>query len=103
MSGQVLTRSPGVAQTKPVIEPLTEIRNSTFQNELVVLDDKAFFHCSFEECELRYHGGPVTFQETAIIGCSWSFGGAAHRTINLLQLFGLHAARPEASELTPAS
>ena len=60
---------------------MEEVRGQIFRDQTVVLDEK--------NCGLQYHGGAVTFLETAILGCRWSFGGAAFRTLNLLQCFGL--------------
>lgn len=68
---------------------MEDVRDQKLDNELVLLDGKNFIDCEFVNCELEYHGGPVTFLETAVIGCRWSFGSAAHRTINLLQFFDL--------------
>ena len=68
---------------------MEDVRNQQYRNELVLLDDKNFIDCELLECVLEYHGGPVTFLETAVIRCKWSFGSAAHRTINLLQFFDL--------------
>lgn len=65
------------------------VKDKTFNSERVTLDDKDFIDCQFRNCELVYSGGLVSFLETAISGCRWSFGGPAHRTINLLQCFGL--------------
>ena len=70
-------------------ESLTEIRDLVFQQQTVSIDGKYYIGCVFKECDLQYHGGPVMFLETAVVGCRWHFGEAAHRTINLLQLFGL--------------
>ncbi len=68
---------------------MEEVRGQIFRDQTVVLDEKNFIDCEFHNCELQYHGGAVTFLETAILGCRWSFGGAAFRTLNLLQCFGL--------------
>ena len=65
------------------------VRGLELYSERFVLDDKNFIDCQFHDCELVYHGGPVTFLETAIFRCRWSFGGAAQRTIGLLQCFCL--------------
>ncbi len=61
------------------------MRDKRFSSERVILDDKDFMNCQLHKCELVYHGGPVTFLETAIVRCRWSFGGAAHCTLNLVQ------------------
>lgn len=65
------------------------VRDRELYSERVVVDGKDFIDCQFHDCELVYNGGSVTFSETAIFRCHWSFGGAAHRTINLLECFCL--------------
>ncbi|MGI4827581.1 MAG: hypothetical protein ACRYFU_05240, partial [Janthinobacterium lividum] len=81
---------------------MEDVRDRKFRNELVFLDDKNFIDCEFLGCQLEYHGGPVTFFESPVIRCHWSFGSAAHRTINLLQFFDLEiAADPIYSDLVP--
>ncbi|MGI4829426.1 MAG: hypothetical protein ACRYFU_14710 [Janthinobacterium lividum] len=68
---------------------MEDVRDQQFRDVTVILDGKNFIDCQFHECELQYSGGLVTFVETAVIRCHWSFGDAAHRTINMLQFFDL--------------
>ena len=68
---------------------MEDVQDRELYSERVVMDEKNFSDCQFHDCELVYHGGPVTFSETVIMRRRWSFGGSAHRTLGLLQCFGL--------------
>jgi hypothetical protein len=60
----------------------------TFENEMVRLDDGAFYRCRFADCHLLYGGGEVVLQECRIERCQVHFYGPAARTMSLLPPLG---------------
>ena len=65
------------------------VRDRTFQNEVVALDDHQFINCHLHNCELRFCGAAFLLKDTSILGCRWIFGGCALRTLSLVSTFGL--------------
>lgn len=65
------------------------INNQTFQDEVVELDNRRFVGCTFVNCILEYHGGPVCFDSTMMRGCRHVFFGYARSTVHYLQNVGL--------------
>jgi hypothetical protein len=60
-------------------------QNQTFKNERVDLSDNAFHSCTFENCELVYHGDrSPTFHDNQFIDSVFLFTDAAIRTIYFL-------------------
>ncbi len=68
---------------------MERIYGTTFKAETVEMDGKSFLECEFTECVLRYCGGPLELISSGVFRCHWSFGGAALRTINVLECFEL--------------
>ena len=68
---------------------MDEIRNRTFREEVVVLDGRSFNECHLIGCELRYSGGEFLLAGTSMVGCNWTFGGAAQRTLTLVRTMRL--------------
>ena len=65
------------------------IQDGTFEEETVVLDERKFTNCHFNNCEIRYSGGEFVLEGTSMVGCSWKFGGAAQRTLTLMRTLQL--------------
>ncbi len=60
-------------------------QNQSFKNERVDLSDNAFHSCTFENCELVYHGDrSPTFDDNQFIDLVFLFTDAAIRTIYFL-------------------
>jgi hypothetical protein len=76
------------------------IENKNFSNEEVSLDDRHFQNCRFINCVLAFSGGEVTWDGTQFEGCKFRFIGAAARTAQLLDIFGLASGRPSKVEST---
>ncbi len=77
---------------------MEDIRDAAFESQIVVVDDKTFVNCNFLNCELHYGGGPCVFLETSIIGCRWSFGGSARRTLALIQTLEIEVSQTDFRE-----
>ena len=70
---------------------MTRYEDKTFENQHVNLDEGVFVNCVFKNCSLEYSGGDVYVQNCQGESCQLVWRGAAQRTINLLQGFGLLA------------
>jgi len=70
---------------------MTEIKDQTFLNAVVDIDEKRFVSCKFKGCIFRYKGGEweSNGRNTLDAMCTWKFEDAALRTVNLLQRIGL--------------
>ena len=68
---------------------MDEIQDKTFNQEIVVLDEQRFTNCHLINCELRYSGGEFVLAGTSMVGCKWTFGGAAQRTLTLMRTLKL--------------
>lgn len=70
---------------------MAEFRNRTFADkEAVDTDGNSFIDCRFDSAILRYAGGEhPTFTNCTFGETGWFFTGAALRTIQLLQQFGV--------------
>ena len=68
---------------------MDEIRDQTFKEEVVVLDGRSFNNCHLIDCELRYSGGEFVLADTSMVGCKWTFGKAAQRTLTLMRTLRL--------------
>jgi hypothetical protein len=60
-----------------------------FVSECVLADGKHFCDCAFRNCTLLYSGAPVIFEACRFHGCRFEFTGAAGRTVQFLDCFGL--------------
>jgi hypothetical protein len=70
-------------------EELEKVMDQTFgPTDTVVLDGKSFFSCFFDRCEIVYYAGEFTHVNCAFSGCRVTFGGAAWRTIQTMELLG---------------
>ncbi len=62
-----------------------KFENRTFKNEPINLDDNTYIGCKFNRCEVIYSGGGLpNLTNNAFNDCSWTFDGAAARTISLM-------------------
>lgn len=70
--------------------------------QTVDLDNHQFVDCQFTGCTLNYSGRPVSFSRTALVGCRYTFFGAAKMTLEFLDCVGLmpEDQHPAASDLT---
>lgn len=60
----------------------------TFENEMVRLDESAFYRCRFLRCHLIYGGGELFLHECRIENCTVQFYGPAAHTVNILPALG---------------
>lgn len=68
--------------------------HKTYANETVVLDGQDFSGCEFHHCTLVYRAQEaVKLEHCHIIGCTWRFEDAAHRTVSMLKALYLSGAR----------
>lgn len=70
---------------------LPVVSKCDFNRELVSADGKHFSDCTFRGCTLLYSGFPVTFESCRFHDCKFEFSGAAGRTVQFLDCFGLLA------------
>lgn len=64
---------------------LTEVKGKTFGNELVIIDNKNFVNCIFNESTLVYKGeSPVGFQSCSFNSIKWTFDSYARNTMSFL-------------------
>ncbi|WP_158705156.1 hypothetical protein [Salinibacter altiplanensis] len=68
----------------------------TFENETIVLDNKEFEECRFENCTLVYGGGHLQLVGNEIINCDIEFDDAAARSLHFLIAIGEQYEDPEA-------
>ena len=66
---------------------MTEKRGLTFtERDTVATDGVTFVDCRFERADLVYSGGEhPRFERCAFSNATWTFAGAALRTVGLLQ------------------
>lgn len=64
---------------------LATVADRTFEHTTLFLDGGRFVRCRFVDCQLVYEAkDEVDFEDCAFVGCSWTFDGAADRTIGFL-------------------
>ncbi len=68
---------------------LQTVQNTTFEGEILTIDDTLYTDCVLINCTLEYSGGPVAFERTKMRGCHYVFFGRARRTVHFLQGVGL--------------
>ena len=66
---------------------MSEIRGATYtERDTVATDGVTFLDCRFERATLIYSGGEhPRFERCAFSRATWTFAGAALRTVGLLQ------------------
>ncbi len=65
---------------------MAQVKNKTFDNQPVKLDDTDFQECSFRACSLVYAGGNLpAFFDCTFEACGWHFEDAAGRTVMLIR------------------
>lgn len=60
---------------------------NTFIGQRIKLDGHTFSGNKFQNCILVYGGGPLNFDNNALIGARWEFVDNAERTVGLLASF----------------
>jgi len=88
--GPLLGRSAQAAKDSPLVS------KRDFDYELVSTDGKHFCECVFRNCTLLYSGSEVTFESCQFRDCRFEFSGAAGRTVQFLECFGLLGERSTA-------
>jgi hypothetical protein len=62
---------------------------STLTKAALVLEESFFINCVLIDCDLFYSGGDVEMINTRFENCRWHFRGAALKTVQTLQQFGM--------------
>jgi hypothetical protein len=83
-----LTLAPERSQSPPAALLLI-VSKHDFGGEMVQTDGKHFLGCAFNNCTLLYSGSPVVFESCHFHDCRFEFSGAAGRTVQFLDCFGL--------------
>jgi hypothetical protein len=83
-----LTLTLGRAE-RPPTDPMLIVSKHDFDGEIVPTDKKHFRGCGFRNCTLLYSGLPVTFESCRFHDCRFEFSGAAGRTVQFLDCFGI--------------
>lgn len=65
------------------------IQGLTFTGQTFTIDDKKLVDCTLVDCTIRYGGGPVILERTAIRSCRYLFTGHAKTTLEFLDCVGL--------------
>lgn len=66
------------------IHEIEFVNNQKFRGQKIVIDNRQFENCVFENCNFLYSGGHFAFANCTIEGSTqFSPTGAAYRTINL--------------------
>ena len=63
-----------------------KFENQTFKDTLVTLDYNEFIGCTFERCQLLFHGGGFSISKPTMIDAQFVFQDAAKHTLVLLNL-----------------
>lgn len=83
-----LTLAPERAECPPT-DLLPIVHKHDFDSEMVATDAKHFRDCAFRNCTLLYRGSFVIFESCHFHDCKFEFSGAAGRTVQFLDCFGL--------------
>lgn len=68
---------------------MERIEGKKFVGETVIVDDKLFVGCLFENCKIIYYGGDEGWLNSTARNCDFRFEGAALRTIKYLKRLGI--------------
>ncbi len=74
---------------RPPTTQLLLVSKHDFDGEMVPADNKHFSDCGFRNCTLLYSGSPVIFESCRFHQCRFEFSGAAGRTVQFLDCFGI--------------
>jgi hypothetical protein len=86
----------------PTIALLLVVAKRDFDGEMVSTDAKHFRDCGFRNCTLLYSGSPVTFESCRFHDCKFGFSGAAGRTVQFLDCFGIRSDQETDQACDPA-
>jgi len=64
------------------------INNKTFNKEHIIIDNKRFENCTFNECDFVYRGAPTGFFSNCNFNTikSWEFEGEAKNTLEFIAM-----------------
>lgn len=64
------------------------IKNKTFTEEHIVLDNKRYVGCTFNNCDFVYRGSPTGFFSNCDFNSikSWEFEGEAKNTVEFIAM-----------------
>ena len=68
---------------------IQKYEGKTLENMIIVVDDSIVINCVLKGCDLVYSGGDAEMVNTRLDGCRLHFRGAAQKTIQALQTFGM--------------
>ena len=60
----------------------------TFEDQMIIADDSAFYRCRFVRCQIAYGGGELIVQDCQLENCTVQFYGSAARTVAVLPALG---------------
>jgi len=60
--------------------------NQTFTDAVVTLDYNEFISCTFQRCQIVFHGGGFAISKPTMIDTRFLFADQAHTTLVLLNL-----------------
>ncbi len=81
---------------------MTKYENKELKGTTLVIEDCFFINCVLRECDLFYSGGDAEFVNLRLENCRWHFRGAAQKTFQLMQNFGMLKA-PQIAVPSPVS
>lgn len=77
----------------------SEVRQKSFSDQRVELDNKHFVQCRFARCVLVFGAtGTLSLEQNEFTDCKWELTGAAATTIQFLRAL-YHGAGPEGAKL----
>jgi hypothetical protein len=83
---------------------MVKVEKQSFLGQIVALDDGSFVGCTFQSCELAYHGGPVQWKDCCFSGdCRVFLHGCAARTVGALKALEFVVAGPGSGGTTLAN
>jgi hypothetical protein len=65
------------------------VENEVISHKTIVLDDKHFVNCTYDQCTVVYNGGEYALTNTSFKNCPITLAGAAQRTAMLLTTMGV--------------
>ena len=64
------------------------IKNKIFTEEHIIIDNKQFINCTFNNCDFVYRGSPTGFFSSCNFNTikSWNFEGEAQNTLEFIAM-----------------
>jgi hypothetical protein len=69
-------------------------KNQTLNKEAIVLEEVCLIDCTLKDCDVFYSGGDPDYQNLKLDNSRFHFHGAAQKTVQLLQSFGMLKMQP---------